>query len=151
MENAAFRAAGGGDDGGSHWGIDIEFDVGLAVVEGDGGAAKEGEVAFAEFVEHPLGFVPTGGEVLVVADLDGAFALFEDLDDLLVEPQAGGDPAVAVGVVDAVFAAEGEGFADGVADGDLLRRADCASRSLDGPKRLPLISTPFVWYDRKSA
>jgi len=38
--------------------------------------------------------------------------------------RGGIDPAVAVGVVDAVFAAEGEGFADGVADGDFLRLAD---------------------------
>ena len=48
----------------------------------------QGKVQLTRFVKHPLGFVPTGGEVLVVKDWHRALALLENPDNLLVEPPA---------------------------------------------------------------
>src|SRR5262249_50698143 len=69
--------------------INVEFYLGLAVVERYGGTAKQGKVQLTRFVNHPLGLVPTGGEVLVVEDWHGTLALLENPNDLLVEPPAG--------------------------------------------------------------
>jgi hypothetical protein len=41
-----------------------------------------------EICQNPLGFVPTGGEMLVIKDWCRAFALLENPDNLLVEPPA---------------------------------------------------------------
>src|SRR5262249_8001823 len=68
--------------------IDIEFYLGLAVVERYGGPAEQGKVQLTGFIKHPLGFVPTGGEVLVVKDRHRAFAVLDTPDDLLLRPPA---------------------------------------------------------------
>src|SRR5262249_52329259 len=65
--------------------IDIQFDLRLAV-ERYRGTTEQGKVQLARFVEHPLGFVPTGGEVLVIEDRHGALALLENPDNLLIQP-----------------------------------------------------------------
>src|SRR5580658_5735265 len=58
------------------------------LLERYGGTAVQGKAQLARFVKHPLGFVPTGGEVLVVKDRHRALALLENADNLLVEPPA---------------------------------------------------------------
>src|SRR4051812_4330767 len=68
--------------------IDIEFYLGLAVVERYGGPAEQRKVQLTGFIKHPLGFVPTGGEVLIVKDRHRPLALLKHPDDLLIEPPA---------------------------------------------------------------
>src|SRR5580658_6881294 len=58
------------------------------LLERYGGTAVQGKAQLARFVKHPLGFVPTGGEVLVVKDWHRALALLENPDNLLVQPPA---------------------------------------------------------------
>src|SRR4051794_3241828 len=68
--------------------INIQLYLGLPVVERYGGTAEQGKVQLTRLVKHPPGFVPTGGEVLVVKDWHRALALLENPDNLLIEPPA---------------------------------------------------------------
>jgi len=88
MEKASLISSASSHDRCLYGRIDIEFYLGLAVVERYGGTAVQGKVQLTRFVKHPLGFVPTGGEVLVVKDWHRALALLENPDNLLVEPPA---------------------------------------------------------------
>ncbi len=88
MEDGSLICSASNHDGVLDGGIDREFDLGLAEVSRYGGTPSQREVQFTRFVEHPLGVVPVVGEVLVVKHRHRAFALLENLDDLLVDPPA---------------------------------------------------------------
>src|SRR5688572_26460213 len=72
--------------------VNVKFYLGLAEVCRYGGTTGQRELQFTGFVKHPLGFVPTVGEMFVIEDRYGALALFENPDNLLIHPPARQEP-----------------------------------------------------------
>src|SRR5688572_3264786 len=92
MENGSLICSASNHDRVLYRCIDSEVYLGLTEVSRYGGAAGQWKVQFTGLVKHPLGFVPTVGEVLVVKDWHRALALLENPDNLLVDPPARQEP-----------------------------------------------------------
>ena len=136
MEDGSLICSVSNHDGILDRGIDREFDLGFPEVSRYGGSPGQGEVQFTRFVEHPLGVIPVVGEVLVVKYRYRAFALLENLNDLLIDPPARQKPApLEIGWITPVlcnddntvhsefFPAKGDCFINCFEDGNVLRFA----------------------------
>src|SRR5688572_25529541 len=68
--------------------VDIKFYLRLTEVDWYRGTTGQWKIQLTGFVKHPLRFVPTNREVLVVKNRHGAFALLKNFNNLLIDPPA---------------------------------------------------------------